>query len=349
MKKYIILILIISIGVFAITSCKRSGVNDPDMTGPAGFRIILSGTADPSTLYVPESLPEVTSSITVKVLNNNGTPVINKEIVFQAGCYGYFRGYKYSDVKTTDSNGISQITYFLPPGVVLIGDTKIYLKVTLRDDGRLDNQLSQVYDKIPIRIIPYSVKEKIIIRGVVINNDGEGVGGVPISVSDVGVTLSGLPSGHYAIYVPWGWTGEITAGPLEGYTFIPANYTITTPTYSDLLHMDFIAIPEPVEPTLAASPTSLDFDITGSSSLDVTVYNSTTDSPINFIASCGATWIHIDSLSQISGTTTYTFTVTVDDNSGNAVRSGTITISSTTPGITSTVNISISQAGVSGP
>ena len=55
------LIILLAFAVVFLPSCTRSGVEDPDMTGGAGFRIQVSGTANPSVLYVPETLPLILS------------------------------------------------------------------------------------------------------------------------------------------------------------------------------------------------------------------------------------------------------------------------------------------------
>ena len=124
MKKTFLLyfiFFILVIGFISNTSCKRRSNEDPVMGGPSGFRIILSGTANPSTLYVPTSEPAVSSLITVTALNNDGTPASGRNIVFQVDIYGYFENYQITDIRETNSSGVATITYYIPPGTCIRG------------------------------------------------------------------------------------------------------------------------------------------------------------------------------------------------------------------------------------
>ena len=99
------MVFMLFLGLLSVTSCKRNKVADPDVQGPAGIRIILSGTANPSTLYVPRTEPAVFSNIRVTALNNNGTPAANKDVIFQENGYGYFENYEISAVREDGIEG----------------------------------------------------------------------------------------------------------------------------------------------------------------------------------------------------------------------------------------------------
>ena len=233
MKKYIILILIISVGVFAITSCKRSGVNDPDMTGPAGFRIILSGTANPSTLYTTDNGSLVSSIVTVRALNNDGSPAVNKNIIFEqyvdSNIYGYFDNNYSSAVGITDGQGYVQKTFKIPYSNYIQGDFTIMLKVTLSDDGRIDNSLSGVYDLIPLKLISRggeTPEGDIQICGRVVTSEGSALDGVYINFTQgVAGPVITRASGSWDILVPYGWTGYVIPTK-PGYSFSPGTYLV---------------------------------------------------------------------------------------------------------------------------
>jgi len=196
MKKYIILILIISVGIFTITSCKRSEVNDPDMTGPAGFRIILSGIANPSTLYTTDNGSLVTSVIIVRATNNDGSPAVGKSVIFEqyvdSNIYGYF-----------DNN--------------------------YNANGRLDSSLSEIYDLIPLKLIARggeTPEGDIQIRGRVVTDGGAALQGAYINFTQgVAGPLITRASGSWDILVPYGWTGYVIPTK-SGYHFNPESYLV---------------------------------------------------------------------------------------------------------------------------
>ena len=111
----IISVLVIGILMLTTTSCKRNKEGEPGVIPNAGLRIALSGTANPSTLYVPETGQPVFSQINVRALNNNGTPAVGYDVIFREGLYGYFNNYRNTVVDTTDSLGIAEATFFLHP------------------------------------------------------------------------------------------------------------------------------------------------------------------------------------------------------------------------------------------
>ncbi|MGD2084857.1 MAG: BACON domain-containing carbohydrate-binding protein [Candidatus Aminicenantes bacterium] len=341
-------ILIIGIFILTTTSCKRNKEGEPGVIPNAGFRISLSGTANPSTLYVPETGQPVFSEIIVRALNSNGTPAEGFDVIFREGLYGYFNNFKNSVVDTTDSQGIAQATFFLPPGASIKADVMTNVTVTLVDNGRMDNSLSPVEDVIPIRLVPY-VTQGITIHGRITTPAGNGVEGVSVTLDgDVGladaVTVT-RPSGSYEFFVAAGWYGIITPSS-EGYTFVPDSYTfdVSSPIVVDIYDLDFVAIFAGGQ-TLAADVTTWDnVPIAGDTQV-VNVYNGTGDSPISYFVVPDSNWIHV---SPNSGTTPGSFTITVDENTTGTDRNGNITISATDTSVSS-VTISISQLGGEAP
>jgi hypothetical protein len=337
----IISVLVIGIFILTTTSCKRNKEGDPNFIPNAGFRIALSGTANPSTLYVPETGQPVFSEIIVRALNNNGTPAAGFDVIFREGVYGYFNNYRNTVIDTTDSQGMAQATFFLPPGANIKADVMTNVIVTLVDNGRLDNSLSAVEDIIPIRLVPY-VSQGIIIQGRITTPSGNGVEGVTVTLDGEvgladGVTVS-RPNGKYEFYVAAGWYGMIIPSS-PAYTFIPDAYIFdeSAPILGDIYNLDFIAMFSSGD-TLAADITTWDdVPIEGGTQV-VNVYNGTGDASIGYFVIPDANWIHV---SPNSGSTPGSFTITVDENTTGADRNGSITINATdsaSPSVTITIN-----------
>jgi hypothetical protein len=346
MKKSILLYVIIFIsiiGLLSTVSCKRGAQQNPDMGGPAGFRIILSGTANPSTLYVPQSEPAVSSLITVTALNNDGTPARNKNIVFQADLYGYFENYQITDVKNTGESGIATITYFIPPATCVRGTAYTEIKVTLVDDGRLDSLHAEIIDYIPLKIIHHADIANITIHGNVWTTSGEGLGEVAIILESANNMESGLAvtraSGSYEFYVTRGWSGTITPES-ENFTFTPEEYTFGG-LYSDQYGVDFIAQFTGTD-ALATDITDWSVPTQGGTQL-VNVYNISGNFSISYLVLPDHNWIHV---SPSSGNTPGSFTITVDENTTGDDRTGTVTITATDGSSQVTINITQSSYDV---
>lgn len=335
------LIILVVFGLLLFASCTRKNVEDPDMDGGAGFRIQVSGTANPSVLYVPESLPSVHSNITARVLKNDGSPAVNYTVIFQTGMYGYFNDYKLSDTRKTDGGGNARITFYIPPGTRAIGDTRINLKATVVDDGRNDIPiLSEIYDNIPIRIIPYDAKEMVSIHGHVYACSGAlGLPGVVLTFSNgAGIAVS-RNSGSYDTYVPWGWSGTIEAKS-DGFSFSPSTITISTPLFKDIKGQDFFGTAK--DYGLIASPTSFDVVAAGATGLEVWIGSVDNICPISYRVTSGADWITI-AAGEETGTTADTFHFNVSANGSGSGRTATISVMSSTPGVISEVTINVSQ------
>ncbi len=342
---YLTVLTVLLMGLLGMSSCKRSAPQDPTMQGPAGFRVILSGTANPSTLYVPENQPAVSSVITVTALNNDGTPVANSKVVFKVEKWGYLDNSQISDIRTTNSSGVATINYYIPARQNVGGDGYDYVEVTLVDDGRLDtasSTFSHVRDRIPIRIIPYA-KSAFRIHGHIMTPSGNGIGEIPVSLvsgdESGSVHTVTRPSGSYEFYVYSGWYGTITPTS-SNYTFTPAEYTFveTYPVLSNLEGMDFIGSMSAGN-LLAVTPAQWS-PTADASSYSFNVVNKSGDSSISYIILSSTEWL---SVSPSSGATPGSFTASTTLNDTVAARSASITISSVDTQ-TSEATVAVSQA-----
>lgn len=326
MKKTILKIAVIGLitsGLLMfVGGCKRNAQEDPDVYSPSGHRVRLTGRAEPSVLYIPQGNQTVSSEISVTAQNNDGTPVLNRSLIFQTGAYGYFDDYELTVAKNLNDLGRANATFYIPAGTNS-GDTITYLKVILADNAMLHNALAEVYDYIPIRIVPYGNQGMIRIHGYVTNGDGDGIQGIPIVADNAGVTFT-RPSGSYDMLIPYGWFGTITPGSVgEGaaYTFFPTSYTYSDPVYTDLDNVNFVGVlTSPA--TLATNIENFEvIDISSTTTEDILVWNSTSTAEIDFFATSEVDWISIDipasGLATCSDTeATVTFTVTPPTTSG---------------------------------
>ena len=346
MKKNILLLIVISVfitGILALTlsSCKRSNVQEPGMIPNAGFRISLSGTANPSSLWVPESQDAVFSTIRVRALHSDGSPAANYDVIFQTGAVGYFSGFRISTVVRTDASGIAEVTFFIPPAANIKSELITNIIATLVDNGRIDNTVAEVFDIIPIHVFPY-LEQGILVHGHVRTPAGSGVGGVTIVLDgEIGladaVTVT-RPSGSYEFYIQGGWYGTITPAS-ESYSFIPESYIFdqSAPIVFDILNLDFVAVFDGGN-ALAADVTQWDVGVAGGTQV-VNIYNGTGDAEISYVVVPDFNWIHV---SPNSGTTPGSFTITVDENTTGQDRSGTVTVTANDTE-TSSVTININQ------
>jgi hypothetical protein len=325
-----LLIFLLFMGLLSSVSCKRNSQNDPTMKPPAGYRIILTGTANPSILYVPRTEPAVSSHITAKATNNDGTPVIGKNVVFQAGNYGYLDGNQISDVRVTNASGVAEINFYIPASARVSQTETVYVSITLIDETGLDNTYAQVYDLIPIEIIPY-VNQGFLITGHIYTPAMVGIGEVVVQLIGAeghasGTTVSLLPTGEYGFYVAPGWYGTIMAGTgggettpdiglsgisaSEDYTFVPTEYAIGNGVTTNIYDRDFIATSTTVSNKLSADVLTWDAPNEGGSQV-VNVYNLSKEAQIAYVAIPNANWLTV---SPSSGTTPGNFTMTAAEN-----------------------------------
>lgn len=336
------IVFMLFLGLLSVTSCKRNKVADPDVQGPAGFRVILSGTANPSTLYVPRTEPAVYSLITVTALNNDGTPAANKDVIFQESGYGYFENYEISAVRRTDAAGVVNMTYFIPPGANIKAEVVSRVYVTLVDDGRLDSGSGQIFDTIPILVVPY-MTEGVVLHGHVLTPAGNGIGEITVELLGEDDNMSGVsvtrPSGSYEFYVPGGWYGSIQTAH-DAYSFTPEAYTFTStnPVYNDRDGLDFVGVFSGGNALLADIETWAVGSDGGS--INVNVVNGTGDSTISYIVVPNNEWL---SVSTSSGSTPGSFLLKAEPNTTGANRDGSVLISASST-VSDSITITVNQA-----
>jgi len=346
-KRTILLILAVMIGLLFVGSCKRSAINDPDMNRPSGIRISLKGTANPSTLYVPVGEPSVFSLIEVTAINNDGSPARNKEIIFQCGAYGYFEGYTLSTSRWTNDIGKAQIYYYIAAGTDVRLDTQIYLKATLADSYRPIDNSTEIYDWIPINVIPYQQNYSIAISGKISNATSKlGVEGVIVELSTGQVTLT-RASGNYSFVVGYGWFGTITP-QRESSTFVPDSLTYEEPVNYDLTGQNFYELSVL---TLTSDVSTLSFSVGGGSASAYIYVRPDISTAASIIANSSVGWAQVSASStgpwtnSITGTTPTFIYINVDPNTTGVKRSAGITVISTNPSnmAGSPLTITISQ------
>ena len=327
-----LLIILLFIGFLSSTSCKRNSPNDPGMKPPAGYRIILSGTANPSIIYIPESSQTpIYSHITVTALNNDGTPVAGKPVIFQTPncCNGvYFDNFQLSDTRTTNTNGIAEINLYVEHTSLMECQDYAYVTATLVDEGSLNNEFAQIYANVPIKIIPSNSQEGVIcIGGFVLTPDNIPVSEVVLT-TDSGFTTVSMEDGSYAFRAYSGWSGTIVPS-LENYIFTPALITIPedNPVTANVFTLNFRALTDPNATVnkLTTDIVNWEAPLQGGTQL-INVYNISHEATIDYLLLPSASWIKV---APSSGTTPGSFTVTVARHTGDRPRSGKVRILAT--------------------
>jgi hypothetical protein len=160
MKKFIF-ILIISGLIFALPSCKRNELNDPPFDGPAGYKVLLEGWANPAVLLI-DGYP-VSSQINVRVTDYKGAPLAHKKIFFEQLIdptsnvqldWGYFGNNQKTIIKVTDANGLTTAKFFGPLELI---SSNMYIHVLMVIDDRTDGLVNIPQDYIELRMV-YSGK-----------------------------------------------------------------------------------------------------------------------------------------------------------------------------------------------
>ncbi|MEN8152456.1 MAG: hypothetical protein ABFR75_00410 [Acidobacteriota bacterium] len=159
MKK---IILLISVVLFLLNiSCTRSEFTNPDPTGPAGYKYIVEGSANPS-LIVANGVSHSTD-IAVHVTDHNGNSLTGRNVYFEQRhgddrsvkvFWGFFSGNVENAVVVTDSQGYARITYWGPKSI-MGSDQLVYIKATVADIDQSYYDIGLPYDYIAIRILSY--------------------------------------------------------------------------------------------------------------------------------------------------------------------------------------------------
>jgi hypothetical protein len=120
MKKTLIIFGIIGLLV-SVSSCKRSEVADPAWNSPAGFQILLEGSAAPALLLIDGRIHS--SEIYVRVTDSMGNPLANKTVFLEQLAdptsynhlsWGYFANNQSTYQKNTDVNGVIRVNFYWP-------------------------------------------------------------------------------------------------------------------------------------------------------------------------------------------------------------------------------------------
>ena len=356
MKHFAIMIVCLAL-VAGVTGCKRNSAVDPGGNGPAAYQITLKGTANPSTLFIPTSNTEVQSVITVRAIHNTGAPVVGRDVYLTRDTeIGYFGNYRGSIVRQTDSNGEVQVLYIIPAGTPLPSNIIMNIQARIYDDTRLDNLGSEIYDLIPLQVMAAEYKDVMCtLRGYAKLTCGEGIYCAMIELKD---TVTGFPiitltreSGSWDAQVPYGWTGTITA-TLSGFSFTPTTYTfdVDFPVTGDMNDLNFYADNPAAYGALAVDTSELTIKEGGgnlpniSDSCTIYVTNSLNDNNIEYtVSSETPRWLTVNPGSGQTGNTYGTFSLNWIANSDGIERTGTITVTSITPGLIATETFTVTQ------
>jgi hypothetical protein len=120
MKKIFFLLIIMSL-VLAVSSCKRSDIDDPVWDDPTGFHILVEGSVAPAVQVIDGRIH--TSQIYVKVTDAKGNPLANRTVFLEQLAeptstrqlsWGYFANNQTVYQKNTDANGEVRVTFYWP-------------------------------------------------------------------------------------------------------------------------------------------------------------------------------------------------------------------------------------------
>jgi hypothetical protein len=247
----ILIIFVVIILMIGLSSCKRASSDDPTMQVNSGFRVILSGVANPSTLYVPDDNGAFSTNLIIQAKDNKGNPLVGYQVILEqlGPFYGLFEDDMITVSKRTDSNGNIFVNYAFLEGIYVATSQYIEVRATLVDDGRIDpkDTSAAINDIIPIKIVNNEnniYEDFYLLHGEVSLKDGTGVSGVTITITNYGSTgtysFTNRQSGSFEIMLPRGWTGTITPSK-SGTIFFPARRRISIPMSGNLMWEDFKA------------------------------------------------------------------------------------------------------------
>ncbi len=146
MKKAFILLSIIGL-VLTVSSCKRSEIDDPAWDGPAGFNILLEGSAAPAVQIIDGRIH--TSEIYVRVTDSRGNPQAGKTVFFEQLYgpdsdyrvnWGYFANNQSTYQANTNGNGEVRLTFYWPTQYY---SEEMWVHAVLMVDGRAAKESEQ--------------------------------------------------------------------------------------------------------------------------------------------------------------------------------------------------------------
>ncbi len=139
MRKTVYFLIMVSL-VMAFSSCKRTELNDPDWNSPAGFYILLEGSADPAVFFIDGNIHR--SSVYVRVTDSKGNPLVGRTVFFeqlpdssthQQIEWGYFDNGYGTIRKVTNSNGEASVIFNSPTKYY---SGNMFIHAVLEVDGR---------------------------------------------------------------------------------------------------------------------------------------------------------------------------------------------------------------------
>jgi hypothetical protein len=138
MKKSFLILVLIGLVLTSLSSCKRSELTDPSWEGPAGFYIMLDGSASPAVLFIDGN--ENLSTIRARVTTSAGAPIANALIFFEQLNDGYgevawgrFENGAATISKVTNANGEASVAFFSP---VLFYSHNMYIHALMQVNDR---------------------------------------------------------------------------------------------------------------------------------------------------------------------------------------------------------------------
>ncbi len=158
MKNFFLIILSVLM-LLSFFACTRSEFTNPDPSGPAGYKYIVDGSADPSMILA--NGVHHSTSITVRVTDYLNNPLSGRTVYFEQRAgdkhslrvgWGYFTGNLKTATKVTDTQGYATITYYGPKSITG-PDQLVYIKATVADQFQSYYDIALPYDYIAIRII----------------------------------------------------------------------------------------------------------------------------------------------------------------------------------------------------
>lgn len=120
MKKTLFALIIVGLAL-TVSSCKRSDIADPPWDGPAGFYVLLEGSASPALLLIDGNIH--ISRIYVRVTDSRGNPLPGKTIFIEQLAdstshqqidWGYFENSMPTIQKVTNASGEVSVNYYGP-------------------------------------------------------------------------------------------------------------------------------------------------------------------------------------------------------------------------------------------
>jgi hypothetical protein len=155
MKKTFFILIIIGL-MLTVSSCQRTDVADPSWDGPAGFYILLEGSASPAVLEI-NGINNSMSTINVRVTYSNGAPIANATIFFEQlsddyghVAWGYFENNSATIKKVTNANGQVSVAFFSP---VIFYSHNMYIHAFLQVNGRAYSYAGIPQDYIALALV----------------------------------------------------------------------------------------------------------------------------------------------------------------------------------------------------